>query len=273
MRQELIEDFGVLRRPQTNADRDPQLLLMPFRISQRLQRTHKNPPPGLEQLLRRFGYAQLDQSLVRVVSLPRFDAKLAFDPATWRPSASASRRSEGLNLVMRIGSAPTIPPAEEFGTGPTPTSVATLLAHGLTLSNGVFGTNTIDGVVVVHDGVARVTLRPIRLIQPPASLDPVAFGTVSTTVKDNVGAFQFPIPAATNRHMYTGTDGVPAIAEAIWYDASGNAIKQTTTNLDLLMAKDRGRSAEGSLRFGVGPVVRIAPAASESCTAHTPSNL
>lgn len=232
-RAQLIAAFGVLRRPQAKADREPIFMAgLPLTGPGRVVRPFTRPPPGVERALTRWGDPKLDQSLVRVVQIPAWHATLAFEPATFQPSASTPHRTEGLNLNLRTGLAQTIPPATDDGTGPRPTSVGAVLAHGLALIGGLAGR---DGVVVVPDGVARVTLGPIQLIDPPAKVDTNNFDTITATVRDNVAAFQMPMLTASSRRAYSGLFGVPAVAQAIWFDTTGNVIKRTTTHLDLII--------------------------------------
>lgn len=238
--QELVQALGALRTPQTKSDLDPVFVQGFLRFTSRYAQRHRRLPTALERWLARMGYPKLDRSLARVVHLPAWHAKVGLEPATFQPSPSSPQRVEGLDLELWIGSSPTIPPSTDIGTGPRPTSVGTLLAHGLTLATGVRGTNMIDGVMVVPDGVARITLRPTRLVAPPVTLDPSRFGTASATVHDNIAAFQLPIPSGASRSMYSGEYGIPAVAQAVWYDATGNVVKRTTTNVDLLV-NVRGR--------------------------------
>jgi hypothetical protein len=236
-RQQLIQMLSVLRRPQTKADLDPELSPLPRLAStpQRPGRQHQRPPAGLERFLARLGYPKLDRALVRVVKIPSWDAKVGIEPATWQPSPSSPRRVEGVDLSMWIGSKSTIPPSSEIGTGPRPTSVGTLRAHGLALTNNARGKHLMDGVLLVPDGVARITLRPIRVIGPPVKLDASQFGAVTATVHDNIAAFQLPIPTITKRPAISGMFGTSAVAQTTWFDANGQVLKQTTTNLPVLI--------------------------------------
>jgi hypothetical protein len=235
-RGQLIQALGVLRRPQTKADLDPELVPGFIRIAEipgRYARGHTRPPAGLERFLARMGYPKLDRALARVVKIPEWQAKVGIEPLTWRPSPSSHHRTEGLNLALWIGSAPTIPPSSDIGTGPT--SVATFLAHGIALADNVRGTDRMDGIVLVPDGVAKITLRPIRILRAPVRVDPRGFGTVTATVHDNIAAFQLSIPTVTSKSMVLGVFGTTAQAQATWFDASGNVVKRPTTNLPVLI--------------------------------------
>lgn len=242
-RQQLIQMLSVLSRPQTKADRDPELdpgFLGLTSIPERLARRHQRPPAGLERRLAQLGYPKLDRALVRVVKIPEWHAKVGIEPATWQPSPSSPQRSEGVALALWIGTKPTIPPSSEDGTGPQLTSVETFRAHGLALTNHVRGTNRMDGVFLVPDGVAKVTLRVSRVSESPVKVNPSQFGTATATVHDNLAAFQLTLPTASPvRRGVGGTFGIPGVAQTTWFDVRGTVIKHTTTNLDVLI-KVRG---------------------------------
>lgn len=236
-RQRLIQMLGVLRRPQTKADLDPALssVLGRSSISGLLARQHQPLPAGMERRLAKLGYPKLDQALVRVVKIPAWHAKVGVEPTTWQPSLSSSQRAEGVDLSLWIGSKPTIPPSSEIRTGPQPTSVGTLRAHGLALANNARGKNLMNGVLLVPDGVARITLRLIQVINAPVRVDPNQFGVATATVHDNIAAFQLTLPTIASRTMNAPMLGTPAVAQATWFDANGNVIKHTTTQLDVLI--------------------------------------
>ena len=61
----------------------------------------------------------------------------------------------------------TIPPSSETGTGPRPTSM-TRSAITASRSPTTCAAAMLDGVVLVPDGVAKITLRVIRIIKPPS---------------------------------------------------------------------------------------------------------
>jgi hypothetical protein len=225
-RAQLIAHFGVLRRPQTKADLDPTFV----------SRGILAPPLGPERALVRWGYPKLDRPLVRVIHIPAWHAKVALEPVTFQPSPSSPRRSEGLDLELWVGTARTIPPSSDDGTGPRPTSIGTLLAHGLGLTSAPRGRGFIDGVVVVPDGVASIRLGPIRLVREPVTVDPSQFGIFTATVRNNIAAFQIPMPTVVLSHSkYSMTFAGGGIAQATWFDAGGKPIKRTTTELDLFI--------------------------------------
>lgn len=241
-RQQLIHLLGVLRRPQTKGDLDPELdpgFLGIASIPGQFARRHQHPPPGLERRLTRLGDPKLDQPLVRVVEIPAWGAKVGIEPATWQPSPSSPQRSEGLELELWIGSKPTIPPSSDGGTGARPTSIDTLRTHGLALTDKVLGTKLLDGVLLVPDSVAKITLHVTRVIRSPVKIDPSQFGTATATVHENIATFQLAIPAvspkAAGPNTVSGMFGTSAVAQTTWFDASGNVIRHTTTSLDVLI--------------------------------------
>lgn len=237
-RQQLIEAFGVLRRRQVREDRDADLLPGFLSFASR----HAHLPAGLRRRLAQLGDPELDRSLVRVVAFPAWHGKVGIDPTTWRPSASSRRRSEGINLNLWVGAKPTIPPSSDEGTGPRPTSVGTLLAHGLALATNLPGGSVLYGVVLVPDGVARVTLRPIRVGASPVRIEPGRLGTGDAPVRDNIGTFQLPIPTVIDRTAISGLFGTSAMFRATWRDSSGSVIRRTTTRIDVLIRVKGGRA-------------------------------
>ncbi|MGH2868456.1 MAG: hypothetical protein ACRDNK_12935 [Solirubrobacteraceae bacterium] len=251
-RRQLIQTFGVLRRPQTKADLDPELnpaFLSFTSIPQQFARRHKRIPKGLERRIAQLGDPKLDRTLARVVKIPAWHAKVGIEPATWQPSPSSPQRSEGFDLELWVGSKPTIPPSGETGSGPRPTSVDAVRAHGLALTDPVRGTDLMDGVLLVPDGVARITLRPIRVIRAPVRVDPSRFGTATGTVHDNIAPFQLSMPTVTpagaGRDTVSGLFGTTAVAQTTWFDANGDVIKHTTTNLDVLIRVIGNRALPG----------------------------
>jgi hypothetical protein len=172
-RHELLQMLGVLRAPPNATNRRviacarslPAPPSAAFRACRRtgipgwvlvLRRMRIGPRiyprvrSTIEQVEARWGYPQLDPSLIRVVPIPQFD-DVVKDP-------------RGLT-----------------GTGPKPTSVASVKTHGLAIfdANPTSANGTVPGALVVPDGVGRVTLQPIRLISPPVALDPRLFGTLT----------------------------------------------------------------------------------------------
>jgi hypothetical protein len=229
-RQELIRLLEVLRRPQTKADLDPRLL------------SDASPSRALERVAAApWGYPKLDRSLVRVVNVPAWHAKIAIDPATYQPSPASPQRSEGVDLSMWIGSAPTAPPASYTATGLRPYSAATVRTHGIALSDPTRA----KAIVLVPDGVASITLQPIRLTPPriapgfqkPPAVRPSDFASVTAAVHNNVAPFELKIPTITDRHARTKmTYLFVAVARATWFDGKGRVIRQTTNELDLPVA-------------------------------------
>ena len=254
-RSALIHTFGVLRRPQTKADLDQQLL----GIYLRNPRGGTIPPgryipiSGPPSVLKRWGYPELDRRLVRTVDIPGWTAKVLIAPTIFQPSPSSPKRSEGLDLALWIGTAPTIPPSSLSGTGPPPTRVGTLLAHGLALADVARGKRVLDAVYVVPDGVTSVKLGPFvsvpRETPPGVSTQALnaALGAIqaSATVHDNIGAFQLAMPVVTSRAA-TGPgpalDGIGTKAQATWINSRGQIIKRTTTEVDLILRVEPQRA-------------------------------
>jgi hypothetical protein len=228
-RQQLVQMLGVLRRPQTKSDLDPKLTPSIVRL-ELSARGSRRPQPGLKRVLAQWGYPMLDRSLVRVVRIPDWHAKVGIEPTTSRRSRSSAQRSEGVDLELWIGSQPTIPPSIDEETGAPLGSVVTVRDHGLGLTAGVRRRNLLDGVVLVPDGVARVTLHVIRVLASPVRVNPSEFGTATAAVHDNIAAFQLSLPTVTSREVISGWFDTSAVAQATWFDAGGGVIKHTTTN-------------------------------------------
>lgn len=236
-RQQLLHAFAVLRQPPNAASSRAiacaKSLPAPPSVAFRGCRTSGIPSvfllsPRSSPMWAQWGYPRLDPSLIRVVPLPRFDASVTLAAATWQPSSSSRRRDEGLEVTIAYSRGST-------GTGPQPTGVATVRAHGLAVSGGnaTPQMRTVFGAVVVPDGVATVTLKPIRVISPPAPIDPRRFGTVTTSVHDNVAAYRFAVPYVNDRHAKSLVYAVTIVARAIWTDQQGTVIARTTTQLPL----------------------------------------
>jgi hypothetical protein len=234
-RQQLIQMLDVLRSPQTKADQDLELTPGFLLITEQLARRHQRLSAALEHYVVGLGVPKLDRALARVVTIPAWHAKVGIEPATWRPSPSSPQRSEGVYLEMWVGSKSTIPPSSDIGSGPRPTSIETIRAHGLALADNVRGQSLMDGVMLVPDGVAKITLRPIRVTNARVRIDPRRFGTSTATVQDNVAAFRLTLPTVAIPRSPSGMFSPSAVAQVTWFDAGGNVIRHTTTNLDVLI--------------------------------------
>lgn len=251
----LIRTFGILRRPQTKADLDRELLTLYLHDLH----TGSVPPEryvpisGPPSQLKRSGYPALDRQLVRTVDVPAWTAKVLIAPTTFQPSPSSRKRSEGLDLALWIGTASTIPPSSLIGTGPPPWRLGTLLAHGLALADAAPGKRVLDAVYVVPDGVTSVQLGPFvsvpRETPPGVSTKALkaALGAIqaSATVHDNIAAFQLAMPVVTSRAA-TGPgpamDGIGTKAHAVWFNSHGQVIKRTTAEVDLIVRVEPKRA-------------------------------
>lgn len=218
---QLVQSLAILRTAQTKADLDP-----------RFERLWRFETLGRHAAL---GYPKLDRGLMRVVKVASWHAAVAFEPVTWQPSPSSPHRSDGLIIAMWIGAAPTIPPSSEVDNGPKPASVATLRSHGLALFSPAASNGTDRGVIVVPDGVAKVTLGAIRLLRRPPGISATVFAheTATSAVHDNLAVLDVACPTVTIRRGLSSLFVAPAVARTTWFDASGNAIKQITTTVDL----------------------------------------
>jgi hypothetical protein len=236
-RQQLLRVLGVLRAPPNAASRRAIACAKspPKPPSAAFFRCRTSPvfllmPPFARDpsVLAHEGYPRAETSLIRVVAIPRFKASAALIPTSWRPSPRSGQRAEGLELVVAYAGG-------AAGTGPTPTSVASVRAHGLAISgsNATPRMRSVWGAAVVPDGVASVTFQPIRLISPPAPVDAHRFGSVTTSVHDNIAAFRFAVPTVIDHHAKSLVYAVTLLAHATWSDQQGNVIARTTTRLPL----------------------------------------
>ncbi len=224
-RGELIDALAVLRRPQTTADRH-STLPSPY-IVPALR------PPQLRAIIKRRNRAErklagdpsVDRPLVRQIVTPAGD-EISVVPETWQPSRSSPRRAEGLGISIH-----TPGNSQSVDTGPQPTSTRSFLAHGLAVFN-----DTRRGVVLVPDGVARVTLRgfepiTIRLPNRPPELIPINEPSIagqSSAVRDNIATFTLAGLTAVSRSASFEL-GTAATVRLTWFNAAGRIIRQTTT--------------------------------------------
>jgi hypothetical protein len=235
-RQLLLRTLGVLRRPPDAASRlaiscaksSPKPGSAAFRACRASPSFILfGPFPGA----RRVGVSsgvRLDSSLIRVVPVAGSGDGVALVPATAPASPGSPRRAEGLDIAIAFHNGAASP-------GSTPTSVTELRAHGLAVSgsNATPTMRSVVGAVVVPDGVATLMLQPLRLISPPAPVDPRLFGTSTTSVHNNVAAYRFTVPYVHDPHQKSLVYAVTVVARATWSDRHGTVIAQTTTQLQL----------------------------------------
>lgn len=242
-RQLLLRTLGVLRRQPNAASRlaiscvksAPKPGSPAFRACRTSAISLALPLPGAP----RFGASsgvRLDTSLIRVVPISQSGDSIALVPATTPVSPGSPRRAEGLDIIIASQNGAASP-------GPTPTSVTELRTHGLAVSatNATPTMRSVAGAVIVPDGVAAVTLQPIRLISPPAPVDPHRFGTSTTSVHDNIAAYRFTVPYVHDPRQKSLVYAVTVVARATWRDRHGTVIAHTTTQLQLWL-KVRGNN-------------------------------
>lgn len=233
-RAELIRAIAVLRQPQVPADRGTRLEQQLFELGPpaKFLQTH----PQARKRLARAGYPAPERALFRVVPVPSLHAHVLIAPTTYKPSAASSQRTEGLNLLVQS------PGNLGIGTGPRPATVGSFLAHGLNIFFGM-GTKANPGVLLVPDGVARVTFGPARPLpfQTPYRVDPKAVAEATATVHataivhDNIAAFNLKVPTIASPHAYSFTPAINATTPTTWYAANGSVIRHTTTKIFVLV--------------------------------------
>jgi hypothetical protein len=243
-RQLLLRTLGVLRRSPDAASRraiscvksSPKPASAAFRACRTSAISLAVVPFGGAPRFGASSGVRLDTSLIRVVPVPRSGDSVALVPATAPASPGSPRRAEGLDIFIAFHDGAASP-------GPTPTSVTELRTHGLAVSgtNATPTMRSVVGAVVVPDGVATVTLQPVRLISPPAPVDPRRFGTSTTSVHDNIAAYRFTVPYVHDPRQKSLVYAVTVVARATWRNRHGTVIAHTTTQLQLWL-KVRGNN-------------------------------
>ena len=255
-RRQLIEAFGVLRRPPTRADlmaeRTPGTGgLLPGYLG--FPKSRACGGPNAPVLL---CSVTLQRSLLRSVRVRGY--RVGIFPASATPSAAPVQPSEGVVMAFR---GPGIYYADS---GPRLTSVATLRRQGLVVSAYVSG-GVNRGAILVPDGVARVTLGSFRLAAPWSPARPVRIAATGAPVSDNVALFQLsglteknlrinPEDRRLSRLSFESSGhactidfaiyGLPGAARMTWFDARGDAVR--ATNIRLLLYVGTRHPAPGS---------------------------
>ena len=232
----LLQTLAVLRAPQTAADRRslPSGFLG-IQSGPHAGRVVNNP--NYQRFLRDRGYPQVDRSLVRVAGLASGGA-LTFVPTTFRQTTPHRHgvgklvtftlhgpRIEGLALSLRLP-----------GTGRvdvSPSTVGALRAEGVNLFTYVDHQNV--GVVVVPDGVTKVTLSEFR-IRSRVHIDPTLIPAVTAPVHDNIALFHVAAPTVITRGGHLGDGGggmysTDAHAHMSWFGPQGQVLKNAEIDI------------------------------------------
>jgi hypothetical protein len=249
-RHELLQTLGVLRRPQTRMD---LLATRPAGDGGEFPGIFQVPFPVRSPV-------RLDTQLVRAVNVGD-GYRAAIFPTTVERSTPQAPRGEGIVIALR---GPL--PFSAFIASPTPTSVQALRSHGLLLSEYV-ASGTDRGVMLVPDGVARITLDHFRLSAPrSASLGQIPATT--STVTDNFALLQIIGLTEQNLELnphtlgpyYHGASGqecrttfvvyaLPATARMTWFGHGQTPIRRITIKLQL----DVGAHHPAAGTYRVGP--------------------
>ena len=220
-RRQLIDILGVLRRPQTAADRNPTLLRELGRSGPALALLGGTP----------------DMPLIRLAGVTPWGQKVfvvPLKPPTAQPVARTLRRfprfPRSLAHLM-LSHRPAGETVELFaGGGDSPETAAQVEASGTALLEGAPGgapkrdpglQAPVRGVVLVPDGVAKIAILLPRQQIPgdPPYAHPL---TVDVPIHDNVGWFE------VNRYI----DAV-GFEHMIWYGPSGVVVKRIGYPADL----------------------------------------
>jgi hypothetical protein len=248
-RAELIQALGVLRRPQTEADR---------RGLERFARELRASPAGFfGPNSKRWG-SELDRRVARVVKVPfpAWRAEVLIAPLRLQRSPISGERPEEVHL-SGWGAGTADAPTRDLVSWPPSRSVGQLLAHGLWGGPVVPGMNRVggvvrgpkdvqDGVLLVPDGVTSIKLGRFTLSQDVGGLSTKALNVTlarmhgTGIVHDNIAAFQLAMPVYRGRpYHWTGPEPPPrvfntfvgATVEDTWLDASGHVVRRTTTEI------------------------------------------
>ncbi len=192
----LLSILGVLRRPQTEADRDPALLDTLRRQSQNLSLSVLDGKPAI--------------SLVRLATIAPWGAKIflvPYRPLTRQAIAKLPRKQQVLASATKMS-------LGIYGTGLTSGFLpAADIEGGRDLANSATG-HSDQAAMVLPDGVAKVALwnstgsiraHPHPLIAPGSK-------PVVVAVHNNVAAFR-------SRRL-------ASIGHEVWYGPSGKVIKR-----------------------------------------------
>lgn len=178
-----LEDvLGVFRRPQTRADLQAP---MPgfLRIS-------SNPGCRGANSARWVCTQQVVRPLIRSVAVPGSGYTVGLFPVTARPPASAGPIILGVAATLHgpgIVLSATDPP--RFGGASAPGGLAEIRKEGLILSAYVSdGINR--GAILVPDGVSRVVVGPVHLLDTTVTSRFTPTSGASAVVHDNVALFQ-----------------------------------------------------------------------------------
>jgi hypothetical protein len=103
--------------------------------------------------------------------------------------------------------------------------------------------DTNRGAFLVPDGVAKVTLASFRSSpqSAPSGVNPTLLAAAifamhaTATVNDNIAAVQLAIPVLTIPKAVSSLYGMPSTAQVTWFNSSGQTVKRTTTEVDLLV--------------------------------------
>jgi hypothetical protein len=218
----LIASLGVLRRPQTPADLNPQLLPRIFRLAS----SPIVPKSAIREGLRQFGYPKRDRTLVRVVHVPQLNANVSVTPFTYQPRAAGRPRTEAFDVDVK-GPGIRLTEADQISTD-------MLRTHGVDVTLDPRAGH-LASVIVVPDGVARVRLgKPIpehgdEGVSQAAQRRALRGPAQTAIVHDNIAAFNRPAHTSINDRdaKVSGRVAVGLTVPMTWYGASGKVIRQT----------------------------------------------
>jgi hypothetical protein len=195
---QLTSILGVLRRPQTAADRDPAL------IRQLGRGAHDKYTLGFE------GRPVL--SLMRLATIAPWGQRIYVVPflaPTTQAKKRLPRKDQGVTVASTAGLA-TYPVTGGAG-------IRAEIEGGRDIANGDYAHGATPGsrwVMVVPDGVAKVAIWPATrsIVQHPRHPTTPGSKPIVVTVNNNIAAFHAP--------------GFKAPGQEIWYRSNGTVVKR-----------------------------------------------
>ncbi len=236
---QLLDTLGVLRRPQTSADLKtflPGFLRHPAAL---------DCPQGGRSPLR--CTISVDRPLIRTIDVRGSRYKVGIIPVTRRAPAAAGRTLVGVTVTL------TGPGVYEASAGPRgglpgAWSLGAIRKQGLVLSAYVSdGINR--GVILVPDGVARVLIGPVHLLDTKITTRFAPIPGATATAHDNVALFELDglsmqklalNPGRLGKYFSEGSGrgcrvtsavyALPATATMVWLDAGGQPVNHARIN-------------------------------------------
>ncbi|MBV9605159.1 MAG: hypothetical protein JO027_08630 [Solirubrobacterales bacterium] len=224
---QLLDTFAVLRRPQTAADLRAPLPAF-LRVS--------SSPACLGANSARLPCTlKVDPPLIRTVAVPGSRYEVGIFPVNVQSGAPPLRTLRDVAVTLDG-------PGVRGAAGTGPWGLTSIRTRGLVVSDYVSaGVNR--GVFLVPDGVARVVIGPVHLLDPSISTRFAPTDGATAAVHDNVALFQLNGLTVQNLQLHVGKLGrffregsgrgcgitfaiyaLPATATVTWFAADGQLV-------------------------------------------------